>query len=79
MRDYAWCMARLTAAARRRLPASAFVYPKARKYPIHDRAHGRAALSRVSAHGTAAQKARVRAAVRSRYPGMGSKKRRRRR
>jgi len=72
-------MARLTAAARRRLPASAFVFPKARKYPIHDKSHARNALSRVSAHGTAAQKARVRAAVRSRYPSIGRSRRRRRR
>ena len=70
-------MARLTAAARKRLPAGAFVFPKSRKYPIHDRSHARNALSRVSAHGTAAQKARVRAAVQARYPGIGRKRRRR--
>ncbi len=71
-------MARLTAAARRRLPRSAFALPGRRAYPIHDRSHARAALSYVSRYGTASQKARVRAAVRSRYPGIGRKKRRRR-
>lgn len=75
-------MARLSAAGRRRLPASAFVFPKSRKYPIHDRSHARNALSRVAQYGTAAQKARVRAAVRARYPSIGRKRpssRRRRR
>jgi len=67
-------MARLTAKARRALPAGAFVFPKSRKYPIHDRSHARAALSYVSRYGTASQKARVRAAVRSRYPGIGRKR-----
>lgn len=71
-------MARLTAAARKRLPRSAFVFPARRAYPIHDRAHARAALSYVSRYGTASQKARVRSAVRSRYPGIGSKRKRRR-
>lgn len=72
-------MARLTAAGRRRLSKSAFVYPGRRAYPIHDRAHARAALSMVSRHGTPAQKSRVRAAVRARYPSMGRTRRRRRR
>lgn len=71
-------MARLSAAARKRLPKSAFVYPGRRAYPIHDRAHARAALSRVSQHGSPAQKARVRSAVRSRYPSMGRSRRKRR-
>lgn len=68
-------MARLTAKARKRLPRSAFVFPGRRAYPIHDRAHARNALSRVAQHGTPAQKARVRAAVRSRYPSIGRKRR----
>lgn len=40
-------------------------------YPIHDRSHARAALSMVSRHGSDAEKAQVRAAVRRKYPGMG--------
>jgi len=68
-------MAKLTAASRRALPASAFVYPKTRKYPIHDRAHARTALAYARRNGVYA---RVAAAVRARYPGMavGGKKRR---
>lgn len=71
-------MARLSAAARRRLPASAFVFPKSRKYPIHDRAHARAALSYARRNGVYGK---VAAKVRSRYPGMavGGKRRKRRR
>lgn len=38
-------MAKLTAKKRRKLPASAYAYPKQRRYPIHDRPHRRAALS----------------------------------
>ena len=72
-------MARLTAAARRALPASAFVFPKTRKYPIHDRAHARAALSYARRNGVYGK---VAAKVRSRYPTMkvgGSKRGRRKR
>lgn len=64
-------MARLNAATRRALPASAFVFPKTRKYPIHDRAHARAALAYARRNGVYA---RVSAAVRARYPGMGTSK-----
>lgn len=45
-------MARLRAKQRKRLPASAFAYPKARKYPIHDAAHRRAALSQAAKSST---------------------------
>lgn len=58
-------MAKLTTAARNALPASAFVFPKERRYPIHDAAHARDALSRAS--GTK-DEAAVKAAVRKRYP-----------
>ena len=63
-------MARLTAKQRNRLRSSSFVFPKSRRYPINDESHARAALSMVAAHGTPAEKARVRAAVRRRYPGI---------
>lgn len=67
-------MAELTTAARKRLPRSAFAIPEkepgAGSYPIHDRAHARNALARVSQHGSSAEKARVRAAVRRRFPDM---------
>jgi hypothetical protein len=66
-------MARLSAASRRKLPASDFALGKGH-YPIEDKAHARNALSRVSANGTPEEKARVRAKVRSKYPGMGKRR-----
>jgi len=65
-------MAKLTYQARKDLPRSAFVFPDAPRdgYPIHDIAHARNALARVSAHGTPSEKAKVRAAVYRRYPGL---------
>lgn len=63
-------MAELTAAARKRLPDSAFAIPEDRAYPIHDREHASNALSRVTQHGTPEEKRRVRAAVDRRYPGL---------
>ena len=56
---------------RKALPSSAFVYPAQRKYPIHDLAHARDALARVSANGSSSEKAKVRAAVHRRYPSIG--------
>jgi len=63
-------MAKLTTAARKRLPASTFALP-GRRYPLPDRSHAANALARVSQHGTPAEKAKVRAAVHRRYPTMG--------
>jgi hypothetical protein len=59
---------RLTAAERRSLPLSDFVFPERRAYPIHDQAHANAALSQVSRWGTPEEKAKVFAAVAKRYP-----------
>jgi hypothetical protein len=39
-------------------------------YPIQDAAHARAALSRVSANGTATEKAEVRRKVKAKFPGI---------
>jgi len=61
----------LTYKARERLPDSSFVFPEKRKYPIHDKAHARNALARVSQFGTPAEQKAVRAAVHSKYPGIG--------
>jgi hypothetical protein len=58
----------LTSSARKALPSSAFVYPEDEKYPIHDLKHARNALARVSANGSDAEKAKVRAAVYKKYP-----------
>ena len=66
-------MAKLTAKGRRKIKGSNFALP-GRRYPIHDASHARNALSRVSQHGTDKEKARVRAAVKRRYPGIGKKK-----
>lgn len=64
-------MGKLLVKARARLATSDFAEPSKRKYPINDPAHARNALSRVSANGTPAEKAQVRAAVHRKYPGIG--------
>jgi hypothetical protein len=63
-------MAKLTAEARKKIPTSKFAGPN-RSYPIEDAAHARNALSRVSQFGSPALKAKVRAAVHRKYPGIG--------
>jgi len=63
-------MAKLTAAARKRIPEGSFALP-GRRYPIEDASHARNALARVSQHGTPEEKAKVRGAVHRRYPGIG--------
>lgn len=62
--------ATLTAKSRKKLPSSAFAIPPD-KYPIHDEAHARNALARVAQHGSDEEKAKVRAAVKRRYPNIG--------
>ena len=62
-------MSRLKAAQRNALPAKSFAGPD-RSYPIEDASHARNALARVSQHGTAELKARVRAKVHAKYPGI---------
>ena len=69
--------AKLTYAQRKALPASAFVFPKERKYPIHDRAHAINALARVQQFGTPEEKRKVIAAVCRRYPDLPTCKERR--
>ena len=63
---------KLTAATRNKIPTKEFAGPD-RSYPIEDASHARNALSRVSQYGTPSLKARVRAKVRAKYPGIGSK------
>lgn len=60
-------MSRLTEAARRALPDSAFAL-SGRRYPIPDETHARDALALVGQHGTPQEQTRVRAAVRRRFP-----------
>jgi len=62
-------MAKLTAAERKAIPTKEFAGPD-RSYPIADVSHARNALARVSQHGSPALKAKVRAKVHSRYPGI---------
>ena len=58
-------MAKLTAAARKKLPKSAFVEKDTRKYPIPDAAHARDALARSSGK---KEHADVVAAVKRKFP-----------
>jgi hypothetical protein len=72
-------MAKLDAAERKALPGSDFALPGRGKgksgkgsgsYPIPDQGHAKAALSRVAANGTPAEKATVRRKVAAKFPGM---------
>lgn len=63
-------MAKLTGKQRKKLPKTSFALKKQRKYPIHDKAHAKNALSRVKQSGTKAQQKAVRAAVTKRYPSL---------
>ncbi len=67
----------LSADERRDLPDSDFALPgkgegpegkQAGSYPIPDEAHARSALSRVAQHGTPEEQAKVRAAVKRKFP-----------
>ena len=66
-------MAKLKSETRKSLPAKAFAEPKKKKYPIEDKAHARNALSRVAQSGTPAEKAKVKRAVKKKYPSIGKK------
>ena len=65
-------MAKLSSAARKALPAKDFALGKGH-YPIEDASHARNALARVSQYGSPAEKAKVRAKVHAKYPGIGQK------
>lgn len=62
--------AELTAKGRNQISGGNFALP-GRRYPIHDASHARNALARVAQHGTSAEQKQVRAAVASKYPGIG--------
>jgi hypothetical protein len=62
-------MAKLTGKDRKALPAKDFAGPQ-RSYPVEDKAHARAALSRVSANGSPAEKKEVRAKVEQKFPAI---------
>jgi hypothetical protein len=63
---------KLTSGARKAIPTKSFALP-GRRYPIEDASHARNALSRVSANGSPAEKAEVRAKVHKKYPSIGRK------
>ena len=76
-------MAKLTAAARKKLPSKSFALPGkgtgpqgkgAGSYPIPDASHARNALTRVSQHGSPAEKAKVRSVVKRKFPGIQQSK-----
>lgn len=66
-------MSRLSSQQRKDLPSSTFAGP-GRSYPIPDRGHAIAAESDASKFASPAVKAEVDAKVRSKFPGLGGKK-----
>jgi len=73
-------MAKLTAKGRQALPRSDFALPGkgtgpkgagSGSYPVPDASHARNALSRVAQQGSSAEKAKVRAKVKAKFPGIG--------
>ena len=62
-------MAKLTTKARKHLPEKAFAGP-GRSYPIEDKAHARAALSRASGNASPELQAHIKAKVRRKYPSI---------
>lgn len=57
----------MKAARRKALPASAFAYPKQRKYPIDTKARARNALARSAQSGTSGSYSTVARAVRAKW------------
>lgn len=62
-------MAKLTTSKRDALPKRDFAVP-GRKYPVEDASHARNALARVAQHGSAKEKAEVRAMVHRKFPNI---------
>jgi hypothetical protein len=67
-------MAKLNAAARNRLPDSAFALPEKRAYPIEDKGHAQAALGRATANATPEEQSRIRSAVKRKFADMTMKR-----
>jgi hypothetical protein len=64
---------RNTKRGRAKMKSSSFALP-GKRYRIDDAAHARNALARVAQHGTPAEKKKVRAAVKRKYPSIGKRK-----
>jgi hypothetical protein len=62
--------AALSAADRKALPDSAFVFPATREYPIPDESHARSALTLGAQHETGARLAKIRSSVKAKFPGI---------
>lgn len=62
-------MTKLTAAARRKIPAKDFALGKGH-YPIEDEGHARAALSMGAQHASPGQLATIKRKVHAKYPGI---------
>ena len=62
---------KLSYEGRKEMPKGEFAIPEKRAYPIHDAAHARNALARVSQFGSPEEKAKVRAAVHRKFPEIG--------
>lgn len=65
-------MAKLTAAKRKSLPTKSFAGPD-RSYPIEDASHARNALARASQFAPSSVKAKIRAKVHKKFPGIAMK------
>lgn len=62
-------MSKLTTKERDKLPTKDFALPNER-YPIHDEAHARNALARVSQFGDERERTIVRAKVKNKFPNI---------
>jgi hypothetical protein len=63
-------MATLKAKQRNKLQKGSFALPSKRKYPIHDKAHARSALSYAARSDTEGEYSTVRRAVLQKYPDL---------
>ena len=63
----------LTTAGREHIKKKNFAL-SGERYPIHDEAHARNALARVSQYGSPEEKTQVRAKVHAKYPSIGASK-----
>lgn len=66
-------MAKQSAKGRRQTKASNFVYPKTRDYPIHDKAHARAALRLGAQKRTKGSITTIKKKVYAKYPSLRPK------
>jgi len=65
-------MAKLTTAARKKIPGKEFAGPD-RSYPIEDASHARNALARASQHASPELASKIRHKVHAKYPNIGMK------